>query len=81
MKVYVVIKGYEYEGYSCPAAAFSDLNDAKRFVGSMERGCADYVDVYALELDEASDKSGEYEAVYEFKHPWVPPILWEPPKG
>jgi len=57
MKVYVVVHGYPYEGYTDPAAVFSTLADAERFAKSMKIDRCQWVDVFERELDSAVDRS------------------------
>jgi hypothetical protein len=57
VKVYVVIKGYDYEGYTDPAAVFSTLAGAESFAKSMKLWHTEWVDVFERELDSSSDES------------------------
>jgi hypothetical protein len=57
VKVYVVIKGYDYEGYTDPASVFSTLADAERFARGMKIDRHEWVDVFERELDSSSDES------------------------
>jgi hypothetical protein len=63
MKVYVVMKGYDYEGYTDPAAVFSTLAVAEKFAKSMKIDRHQWVDVFERELDSSSDRSVEHEWV------------------
>jgi hypothetical protein len=57
MKVYVVVKGYNYEGYTDPAAVFSKQEDAETFAKSMKIDHHQWVDVFERELDSSLDRS------------------------
>jgi hypothetical protein len=60
MKVYVVVQGYDYEGYTDPAAVFSTLESAESFARSMKIDRHEWVDVFERELDSTVDRSGDW---------------------
>ena len=51
-KVYVVIKGYDYEGYTeTDLKVFSNLADAEAYAQSIKTEYVDFVDILERELN------------------------------
>lgn len=61
MKIYAVVEGYSYEGYSTPKSAFSTVEAAKEHAAELrkERWPADFIDVIEIVVDDPRVKPRE----------------------
>jgi hypothetical protein len=57
MKVWVVLEGYNYEGYGDPQGVFSTEEAAERFAEKIRRGRypPDSVEVFEMAVDEEAE--------------------------